>query len=135
MRDDRGTAAVELALALALFLIPISLLVITLPAWPERQTVARAAVTEAARAVVLADSWDEGVIAANEIARQAASNQGLDPDDVSVAVEGSLERGATVTASVTIDMPALVVPGLTTVGSWSWTASHSERVDDYRSFP
>jgi hypothetical protein len=32
-------------------------------------------------------------------------------------------------------MPALVVPGLTTVEPWSWSASHTERVDDFRSLP
>lgn len=135
MRRDRGAVTIELALTLALFLIPIALLVITLPTWPERQTVARAAATEAARAVVLAGSWDEGAVTATAIVRQAAVNQGIDADEISLALDGSLDRGATVTAAVTINMPALVVPGLTSVGSWSWTARHAERVDDYRSIP
>jgi len=29
----------------------------------------------------------------------------------------------------------MVIPLIGRVGSWSWTAVHAERVDDYRSFP
>jgi hypothetical protein len=84
---------------------------------------------------VVAGSWDSGTVNAEAAVRQAALNQGIDPDEVTVALSGSLERGATVTAAVTVTMPALVVPGLTSLGSWTWTARHAERVDDYRSFP
>jgi hypothetical protein len=132
---DQGSVTIELVLTLALFLIPAALLVITIPAWPERQTVARAAASEAARTVVMAGSWDSGVASAQAAVREAAANQGIDPGDISLDVDGSLQRGATVIAAVTVTMPALVVPGLESVGSWSWTARHAERVDDYRSFP
>ena len=132
---ERGSVAVELPLTLCLFLVPVALMVITLPAWPERQTVARAAATEAARTMVVAGSWEEGATAAEDAVRRAAANQGIDSAHVSLGWEGDLGRGASVTAHVTVAMPAVVIPGLTSVGSWSWTASHTERVDDYRSFP
>ncbi len=125
----------ELPLALGLFLVPIALLVITVPAWPERQTVARAAATEAARTAVLADSLEEGVEDGNAAVAQATRNYGLDPDQFRVAWDGGFGRGQSMTARVTVRMPALVVPGLTAVEAWSWTASHTERVDDYRSLP
>ena len=132
---ERGSVAVELPLALGSLLIPLALFVITVPAWPERQTVARAAAIEASRIAVLADSWEEGVAEAEAAVEQAATNQGLDPADVSLTWEGALSRGASVTAVVAVRMPALIVPGLTTVEAWSWTARHTERVDDYRSMP
>ncbi|MGH9189977.1 MAG: hypothetical protein ACRD0Q_08105 [Acidimicrobiales bacterium] len=133
--NERGMVAVELPLALGLLLLPLALLVITLPTWPERQTMARAAANEAARTVALADSWDEGMAAAVEAVNRAATNEGIDAQDVSLSVDGSLERRATVTVHVRVRMPALNIPGLTTISAWSWTASHSERVDDYRSLP
>jgi hypothetical protein len=135
MREERGTVAVELSLALGLFLVPIALMVITLPTWPERQTVARAAAIEAARNASLAGSLDEGIENGNAAVAQAARNYGLEPDQFRVVWNGGLGRGENITARVTVRMPALVVPGLTSVEAWSWTASHTERVDDYRSLP
>lgn len=134
-RDQQGWAAVELPLAVGLLLVPIALAVITLPAWPERQTLARAAAAEASRTLALAPSWDDGSDQARAVVAQAAANHGIDPGDMSVQLTGSLDRGASVTARVSVDMPALVLPGLGTVGRWSWSASHTERVDDFRSVP
>lgn len=133
--DEGGAVAVELPLALGLLLLPLALMVITVPTWPERQTVARAAAIEASRTAVLAGSWEEGVDAGNEAVAQAARNYGLDPSDLSVKWSGAFGRGEAMTASVTVRIPALVLPGLTTVEAWSWTARHSERLDDYRSLP
>jgi hypothetical protein len=39
-----------------------------------------------------------------------------------------------VRASVTVAVPAVDFPGIGSVGAWSWTAHHSEPVDQYRSF-
>lgn len=130
---EGGTAALELPLAVGLLLVPVALVVVSLPAWPERQTVARAAAAEASRAVALAASWDEGLDEAQATVADAARNAALAPGDLALDVAGALERGATVTARVTVDMPALALPLVGTVGRWSWTAAHTERVDDYRS--
>lgn len=132
-RDERGTAVVETPVALVLLLIPVALLVITLPTWPERQTVARAAAAEAARSAVLAHSWDEGVIAGEDAVARAAENYGLPPGDLAVDWAGSFTRGGSITARVTVRMPALAVPGLGQIAAWTWTASHTEYVDRYRS--
>lgn len=133
-RSERGTAAIETPLALLLLLVPVALMVITVPAWPERQTVARAAATQAARTAVLADSWDEATAAGEDAVARSGANYGLPAGDLTVEWEGTLARGGTVTARITVRMPALVVPGLGRIGAWSWTASHSELVDRYRSF-
>lgn len=134
--SERGTAAIETPLALVLLMVPVALMVITIPAWPERQTVARAAATQAARTAVLAHSWDEATAAGEDAVARSGANYGLPAGDLTVEWEGSsmLVRGGTVTARVTVRMPALVVPGLGRIGAWSWTASHSELVDRYRSF-
>lgn len=134
-RAERGSAPVELPLAIGLLLLPVALLVITLPAWPERQTVAQSAAAQASRTMALAGSWDEGAAEARAVVARAATNSGLDPADMSVELVGSVERGASVTARVRVAMPGLAVPGLGPVAGWTWTASHTDRVDDYRSFP
>lgn len=132
---QRGSAAIELPLAIGLLLLPVALLVITIPAWPERQTVARAAAAEASRAVVLAGSWPEGADEARAVVAQTAANHGLEPGALSLQLTGSLERGASVTARVTVEMPALALPGLAAVSRWAWSTSHTEHVDDFRGFP
>ncbi len=135
MRSESGAVAIELPAAIGLLLLPLALLVITIPTWPERQTVARSAASEAARTAVLASSWEEGIDAGADVVALAAQNYGLDPADLTVSWEGAFGRGESITATVTVRMPALVVPGLTTVDPWTWSASHTERVDDYRSLP
>lgn len=134
LRDEAGVTAVETPLALVLLLVPVALMVITIPAWPERQTVARAAATQAARTAVLADSWYEATAAGEEAVARTAANYGLAPGDLVVDWDGGLSRGGSVTARVTVRLPALVLPGLGSVDAWTWTASHTEAVDRYRSF-
>ncbi|MGH9011607.1 MAG: hypothetical protein ACRDYF_17450 [Acidimicrobiia bacterium] len=133
-RDQVGTAVLETPLAVVLLLIPVAILVITLPTWPERQTIARAAAAKAARSAVLADSWDEGVQAGDDTVAQAGANAGLATGDLAVDWAGTHRRGGAITARVTVRMPALVLPGLGRVAAWTWTASHTEYVDQYRSF-
>lgn len=132
-RDERGSAVLEWPLASLLLLIPVAIMVVLLPTWSERQTVARDAATTAAREAVLAPTPEEALAVGNAAALRTAENFGLDPDDVSVSWAGDLSRGGSVTATVTVRMPAIVVPGWGGVEGWSWSASHTERVDDYRS--
>ena len=129
-----GHVSVELALGVGVLLFPVLMLVALLPTWVERQSMARLAAQEAAREVVLADSWGEGTSEGAAMALQVATNHGTSTGDLDVSFEGALERGATVMARVVVEMPALEIPLLGGVGSWRWTASHAERVDDYRSF-
>lgn len=132
---ERGQVPVELALAVGLLVLPVAILVVSLPVWIERQSAARVAAQEAARAVVLADSWAEGTRRGALVAEQVASNHGIPPGEVSVGFRGELERGAEVAALVRVRMPALALPAIGAVGEWSWTVSHTEQVDLYRSFP
>jgi Flp pilus assembly protein TadG len=134
-RDDRGSVAVvELPLGL-LLLVPAALLVLTVATWFERSAAARTAADEAARTVVLSDSWDQGAADAQAVVDEIAANYDLDPDDLTLHLDGDLTRGGTVTAQVTVRVPAAAIPLLGGIGSFDRTVSHTEQVDQYRSFP
>jgi hypothetical protein len=133
-----GFIAAEFALGVCVIVVPVALLVVALPTWPERQSMAQRAANESAREVVLADSWSAGTSAARAVVEQVAANYGVPLDQVrgpDFSAGGGLAAGQTVVARVTVRLPALVIPLVGQVGGWSWTAVHAERVDDYRSFP
>jgi hypothetical protein len=131
-RGDRGTAAIELPLAVGLLLLPISMVVMLVPQWPERQTVARAAAKDAATVYANAPDIATGAELARASVEQAALNHGLPASALTVHLGGEWCRACTVTATVTVDIPAVDVPLVGTVGSFTWTASSSARIDDYR---
>jgi hypothetical protein len=112
--------------------------VLVLPTWSERQAMAQRAANESAREVAIAGSWSAGVAAAKEAVDQVAANYGVSEAQVlgpDFSSGGGLAGGQTIVSRVTVRMPVLMVPLLGSVGRWSWTAVHAERVDDYRSFP
>ena len=133
---EGGYVAAELALGVGLLVFPVALLVLTLPTWSERQTTARSIAREASRVVAVAGVCDRG--RATDTGHDMARNLGLAPSDVDVRLDcvpgGRLPRGGSVRASVTVAVPAVTFPGIGSVGAWSWTAHHSEPVDQYRSF-
>lgn len=134
---ERGFAAIELSAGIAVLVLPVVLLVATLPRWSERQGVARAAARDAARVVGLQGWCDRN--AAVEAVDAAAAGAGLPPSALELSLDcapaAPLPRGGTVTARVRIVMPTLAVPMLGTVGGWSWTAQHREPVDPFGSRP
>jgi Flp pilus assembly protein TadG len=115
-------------------LIPAGLLVVSFPRWSERQNMASVAAAEASRAVAVASDTDAGIANARNLVAEIAANHGVDPATVSVSFTGSTTRGGTVTATVAVDLPALSVPPVGSVGSVRWSTSHSEAVDQYRGF-
>ena len=133
----RGFVAIELAAGVALLVFPVALLVVSLPGWFDRQSVARQGARDAARAVVL-DGWCSPEIASAAVTR-IARGRGLEAGDVQVVLDcvadTALERDRTVTARVTIAMPAVSVPVIGSVGAWRWTAAHAEPTDPYASQP
>lgn len=133
---EGGYVAAELALGVGLLVFPIALLVLTLPTWSERQTTARSIAREVSRVVAVAGICDRGRAA--ETGHEMARNLGFSPGDIDVQLDCTpgqrLLRGDNVDASVTIAVPAVTLPGIGSVGAWSWTAHHSEPVDQYRSF-
>lgn len=133
---ERGYVAGELAIGIGLLVFPVALLVLTLPTWSERQTTARSVAREVARVVAVAGVCDRQ--RAVETGHGMARNLGLPPADLDIQLDclanARLPRGERVRASVTVAVPAVDVPGIGSVGAWSWTAHHSEPIDQYRSF-
>jgi hypothetical protein len=97
--------------------------------------VARAAAKDAASIYANASDAATGAAQAQASVSQAASNHGLGSDGLSLSLGGEWCRACTVTASVTVVIPAVDVPFAGTVGSFAWSTSSSARIDDYRSLP
>lgn len=133
-RPEDGFAALELALGVGLLLLPVSMLVLTFPTWSERQATATVAASEGARRAALAQDTPAARSDAEAAVALIFAGHGLDDADIDVAWERvGPARGGTVTAYVTVRMPAIAIPGIGEVGSWHWTAKHAEQRDVYRS--
>ena len=118
----------EVVAAIACLLLPVVVLVGTLPTWMERKHAATIAAREAAAAVLR----DPGVDAA-ALADDIAANYGIETDDVDVRVAGSVGAGSVVTVEVDIRMPAIGAGPFAAGPAWTYTAVQRRRVDDYRS--
>jgi len=131
-RSERGFVAVEWVAAVALLLLPIVVLVATVPVWAERRHAATVAAREGAR--VLVRDWPQSDPGrATVIAREVADAHGVESDDVRVHVSSvGAERGSLVRVEVDVRMPAISVMGLS-AGAWRFTAVEVRRIDDFRS--
>jgi hypothetical protein len=114
----------------------VAALVLTLPGWSERQAAARQVSREVARSIAASGSCDP--VRAEQMGRSLVRGLDVEPSGVEVGLDcaagGRLARGGEVTARVVIEMPAVAIPGIVAIGSWHWTAFHTEPVDPYRSF-
>ena len=136
MRCDRARAdfvAIEWVAAVTLLLLPAVVLVGSLPTWAERKHAATVAAREAARQ--LERDWPDGDPARAElVARYVAADHGVPAADVRVHVVAAGDvTGRAGPCRRRVRMPAIAVPGLARAGSWSYTATASFRIDDYRS--
>jgi len=130
-----GSVGVELALGVAVLVLPVALAVVVLPTWAERQSMARLAAQEMARTVVLSGDLTTGTAQGELLAQRIAANHGMAGAvrSVSVTTSGaSLTRGATVTAAVEVSIPVPALPWISG-GDLTWTVTHAEVVDPYRS--
>lgn len=135
---ERGFAAVEFVAGVGLLVLPIAILVLSLPVWAETQTAARVVVREAARVLAVADDDHAGRVEASAMARRVAGNLGIDltgPPTFAGSVEGPPGRAAEVSAIVTVRLPLLGLPLLADLTAVDWTVEHTEPVDVYRSRP
>ena len=133
-RDDRGFVATELALGVAVLVLPVVAIVLTIPTWSERQTTARVIAREIAR--TLARSGECDAQFATDAAAAMGASLGLDaPARVSLDcwAGAELEPGSDLTVNVTVTMPAVRLPALGSFGAWTWTARHRQPVDRYAS--
>lgn len=136
---DRGHAAVELALAAGVLLLPVALAVLSFGPWSERRVTAEAIAAEAARAVVLELDHAAGA----EVVSAATDAAGLDMGSVRIGWCGAspatitagacpLTRGSAVSVIVEVWTPLVDTPWGPVGGLWV-SASHSEPIDLYRS--
>ena len=123
-----------MTLAVGLIMIPLVMLVASIPRWVETRSMAELAAQEAARQAVLADTQSSGQAAGETMARQIADNHGVDGATLIVSFDGILDWGEEITASVTVPMPLLSIPLIGDFVATNYVAEHTERVDDYRSF-
>jgi hypothetical protein len=136
---DRGHAAVELALAVGVLLLPVALVVMGFGPWSERRVEAEAVAAEMARSTVLELSHEAGIATAADI----AAVYGIPPDQMrigwcgaapTVAGAGScvFVRGAVVSVTVQLWTPLFDTPWGAIGGLWV-IGDHSEPIDLYRS--
>lgn len=133
--DDTGFAPLTMMLGLGFLVIPVLLLVLTVPTWEERTVDARDAAANAARALAIAGTWTTGVSTADQTVTEAATNDGINPTQIVATYRGALTPGTTVTATVTVTIPAGTIPGIGAFGTLHYTASSTQHVDSYRSIP
>lgn len=140
---DRGHAAVELALAVGVLLLPVALVVMSFGPWSERRVLAESAAAEAARVAVIELDHGSGAAAV----RRAVLSHGLSEDLVRLGWCGSstgplsaprgscpLTRGSTATVIVEVWVPLVETPWGGVGGLWV-RAMHAEPVDVFRSLP
>jgi hypothetical protein len=137
-RDETGAAyaAIEMVLVLGIILLPLLAGLAQLPRWIDAKSAADLAAQEAAREMVLADSPEAGEAAAEAVVAAIIANRGMDPGAFQgLSISGDLARGATITATVSLQVPPVVLPGVGPVGgNITVSRSATERVDDYRQF-
>ncbi len=129
---ERGFVAIEWVAAVALLLLPVVVLVATLPEWAERRHAATVAAREAARELVR--EWPNAdTEQAAAVARDVAADHGVPASDVVVEVLSvGVARGDVARVAVRVRMPAISVAGMS-AGEWHYTAVELRRIDDYRS--
>lgn len=138
---EAGHAAVELAIAAGVLLLPVALVVTAFGPWSERRVEAEAVAAEAARAAVIELSQVAGE---SRIVADTGS-LGIDPSAVRVGWCGasptslrspsgscSLDRGSVVQVTIELWTPLVSTPWGTIGGLWV-RADHSEPIDLYRS--
>jgi hypothetical protein len=127
---DRGTVALELPLAVGLLLLPIAVVVMVLPQWPEAKTIAATTAKQAATLYVNAPSQAQGAADAQAAVDRAAANYGR---PINASVDGAWCRGCALTVTITIHVPAVQIPFIGSTGSLDYTATSTARIPDYRS--
>lgn len=132
-RNDHGFVTIEFVLGAAFLLLPVTLIVLVLPTWSERQSIARVASREAARSFVVNQDQEQ----AKQVALQITENGNINPGSVTVDFEGDpAQRGSSVRAIVSVKVPVTAIPILgADADAFTLTSSHTEVVDLYRSQP
>ena len=90
-REDAGLGAIDMFVTVIIAMVPMFVLVLSIPSWVERLLFARAAAQEAARVVVLADTWEDGRSQAQAVVDELAGNHDLPSGAATLALSGERE--------------------------------------------
>lgn len=146
--DQSGFTAVEWAIGLGVIVLPLMIAVMSIAPILDRLSTAQTMAQEAARTMALADDWSTGESAAQRLAHQIGRNHGIAESEwcttgraqcvmveISAMTPGTLRRGEEVIVTVRVPVAAITIPFIGEFAALTLTGSHTERVDDYRSFP
>ena len=124
-------------LVAAFVLIPVAMLLLSLPLLVEYRSMGDAAAREAVRACATAFDPSTGQARAESIARRILDERGLSPEDTRIEIDclDEWEPGGVVTATVSFRVPAINVVGIGTVGSVTIERTYREQIEPYRSAP
>lgn len=146
---ERGTAAIELVVGVALIMVPMAMVVLSFAPLLEARTFIRLASAEMARSIATSDGDELAAVARIET---MAINNGFDPSRITFALcegneaalttggdstctnaEGVLVRGTYVEVfmQMSVDVTPIFTDGMTV----QTAHIHSELVDLYRSIP
>ena len=134
---ERGSGAVELVLTTAFILIPMAMLLLSLPLMVAYRSMGDAAAGEAVRACASAFDPASGQERAEWIAHRILRERGLSPEGIEVVVdcETAWEPGGVVSATVSFQAPMINVVGIGSLGTVNINRSYRERMEPYRSWP
>lgn len=139
---ERGGVLVETAFLLVLLTAPVLLLIGTVARVQAGAYAVTAAVREAGRGYVTADSEASAGQRAEAAATVVLASHGFGPEDASLAIgcanQPCLAPGNQVTVRAELRVPLLLVPDFARgvlPGHVSVTAAHLEVVDEYRNLP
>jgi hypothetical protein len=131
--EESGFAPLTMALGVSLLVIPVLLVVLTLPSWEERTVDAKDMAANAARILASASGWQPGITQADQTIAEMAANQGIPTGQINVSYHGSLNPGATITVDLTVTIPAGTIPAIGSFGTFHYTASSTQHIDSYKS--
>ncbi len=129
LRREDGSAPVELVASAALLVLPVVMIVASLPTWMEASAMGRTVATEVARIAAIAVTGhgraeNMGAVIAELDGRQAG---------VVTDVAQPVYANGHVSVKVTVEFPAIRLPFIDVgVGNLTRTITHVEAVDVYR---
>ena len=134
---ERGSGGVELVLTTAFILIPIALLLLSLPLMLAYRSMGDAAAREAVRACASAFDPSSGQERAETLAHRILGERGLSPEaaEVTVDCQAAWEPGGVVSATVAFRAPMINLVGVGSLGTVTIHRSFRERIEPHRSWP
>ncbi len=132
-RDESGQAGIEVVPFGLLTFVVVTLLIANAWAVIDAKIAVSSAAREATRAYVEAPADADPLSLADDAARAAVRGAGRDPDRlVLTPLEATFARCETVRFEATYELPAVRLPWLGGMGTFTARARHAEIVDPFR---